>query len=112
MNRRARYIRVFIVLIGLGGCVDSASGPTETLSFTGGWSGTRTGCEQRLVLEESGGFTLSARIGHAGSTRLEEISGQYTQVDGAGLPQLQFFPEGDLNPKAIIYCDQWLRAYP
>lgn len=108
MNHRVRYILVSIFLIWLGGCVDSASGPVETVSFTGGWSGARNGCEQRLVLEEGGGFTLSARIDHAGSTKLEWISGQYTQMDGAGLPRLKFFPDGGVNPRAILYYDQWL----
>lgn len=102
------HIRILAVLLGVGGCVETATEPRENFSFTGGWSSARNGCEQRLVLEDNGRFTLSARYGLGGGSRLEQTGGLYTQLDAQGSPLLVFTPDEEIDPDALLYCGQWL----
>lgn len=61
---------ILALLLALAGCADAGSGAlgdgaadSGDVGFTGGWVESRNGCEQRLILDEGGSFSLSARIG-------------------------------------------------
>lgn len=106
--------RWWLVLLGmlpwLAGCVDGAAPSSDSADFTGGWLRVEGGCEQRLVLDGNGRFTLSARISVGGATRLEKVNGTYTTSrQGGQAPRLRFTPEGGLSAAALLYCEQWVR---
>lgn len=92
--------------VGGGEALESsaADGP-----LTGGWVNDAGGCEQRLILERNGRFSLSARMGVGGSWKLELIAGQYSTSaeTGTGEIPIQFTPDSAVAPGAVLYCDQW-----